>query len=44
MPCCWLDPPKIEERNYAGFWDEELSIKNVDLIEEILYSKQWKEF
>ena len=44
MPCCWLDHMPLKQENYANLWDEELNIKNVDSIEEILYSKQWKEF
>ncbi len=44
VPCCWLDHTPLKKENFANLWDEELSIKNVNSIEEILYSKQWREF
>lgn len=44
LPCCWMDKMDAKDRNDNNLWDEELKISNVNSIDEILYSKQWKEF
>jgi len=43
VPCCWADSgPLNEEWNFLK--QEHLNIKNVSSIEEILDSKEWKNF
>lgn len=44
LPCCWLDHVPMLKENYQNLWDEELNIKNVNSIDDIFYSKQWKNF
>lgn len=42
-PCCWLtDKNSVSE--HLGIYDEELKLKNVDTVEEILLSDQWDDF
>jgi len=54
LPCCWCDPR--ENRTVNGkvdleteeiksiFWKEHLKLTNVDSINEILRSKEWRNF
>ncbi len=42
-PCCWLTNKNIVSE-HLGIYDEELKLKNVDTVEEILLSDQWDDF
>lgn len=51
IPCCWLDPIRKLSTNYSGnmedinyLFKEELNIKNVDSVEDILLSDEWLQF
>ena len=45
VPCCHTDiTDNIEEFSKLGMFDEELKVKNVKRIEDILMSKQWINF
>ena len=51
IPCCWLDPyqtvDKQEPEDYVGvekiFFQDHLKLSNVDMIDDILTSKEWTE-
>ena len=42
LPCCWCENQKDEE--FKPLYKENLKIKNVDGIDEILLSDEWKYF
>jgi hypothetical protein len=45
VPCCHTDiTDNVEEFTKLGMLDEELKVKNVNKIEDILLSKQWLNF
>mgnify|MGYP006420867525 CR=1 FL=1 len=45
LPCCWLDdPPVYEYIKKAGLKDEELAVRNNDLLDDIFTSDQWEHF
>lgn len=45
MPCCWLDGIGFNnEYEKLGLHDEELKLENNKSVEDIICSKQWKNF
>lgn len=45
LPCCWLDSPFNKgDLVKLGFYDEELKLSNNEKVEDIVNSKQWKNF
>jgi hypothetical protein len=44
LPCCWLDHTPIKNENYGGLFDPELNIQNIDNVQDIFRSPQWRQF
>lgn len=44
LPCCWHDRMRIFDDEIADLVQEKYKISNVDSIEDIIQSEDWKDF
>lgn len=44
FPCCWMEKTEYVEKNIHNLFDEELKITNIESVDEVFNSEQWKKF
>lgn len=47
LPCCWSDNIRedyVKDFEFFGFYEDELKLENIENVDDIILSDEWKEF